>query len=295
MRTMSHADRFLLAGVMGWPIMHSRSPLMHNYWFQQHRLAGTYVPLAIPPAGLNAALGALHPLGFAGCNLTIPHKQEAMKWVDEVNTVAKSIGAISCVVVRPDGSLAGTNNDCYGFIQNIRDEQPAWRVDAGPIVVVGAGGGSRAVCYGLAEAGAKEIRLVNRTFERAKKMAEDFAGPIKALPWEQRHEVLDGAAMVVNTTNQGMLGHSPLDIKLDKLPARALAVDIIYIPLETPFLRAARERGNTTINGLGMLLHQGRPAWRAWFGIEITVTAELRAMMEKSITSASRGNDPRSA
>ena len=292
---MSHPDHFLLAGVMGWPVKHSRSPLLHNYWFQQHHLAGTYVPLAIPPTGLKAALRALHPLGFAGCNLTLPHKQEAMKWVDEVDTVAKSIGAISCVVVRPDGSLAGTNNDCYGFIQSIREEQPGWRADAGPSVVIGSGGGARAVCYGLAQEGAREIRLVNRTFDRAKKIAEDFAGPIKALPWEQRHEALDGAAMVVNTTSQGMTGQSALDVKLDKLPARALAVDIIYIPLETPFLRAARKRGNLTVNGLGMLLHQGRPAWRAWFGIEPAVTAELRATMEKSITSASRGNDPRYA
>jgi len=283
---MAGPERFLLAGVMGWPVMHSRSPLLHNYWFQQHHLAGTYVPLAIPPAGLEAALRAMHPLGFAGCNLTLPHKQEAMKWVDEADAVAKSIGAISCVVVRPDGSLAGTNNDCYGFIQSIREEQPAWRADAGPSVVIGAGGGARAVCYALAEAGAKEIRLVNRTLERAKKIAEDFGGPIKALSWELRHEVLDGATIVVNTTSQGMLGQSPLDLKLDKLPARALGMDIIYIPLETPFLRAARERGNPTMNGLGMLLHQGRPAWRAWFGIDPAVTAELRATMEKSI----RGN-----
>lgn len=286
---------FLLAGVMGWPVMHSRSPLLHNYWFQQHNLAGTYVPLAIPPTGLNAALSGLYPLRFAGCNLTLPHKQEAMKWVDEIDTVSKSIGAISCVIVRPDGSLAGTNNDCYGFIQSIIEEQPGWRADAGPSVVIGAGGGARAICYALAEAGAKEIRLVNRTFARAKRIAEDFAGPIKALPWEQRHEALDGAAMVVNTTSQGMLGQSELDVTIDKLPARALAVDIIYIPLETPFLRAARKRGNPTINGLGMLLHQGRPAWRAWFGIETVVTAELRAVMEKSITSASHGNDPKSA
>lgn len=280
---MADSSRFLLAGVMGWPVMHSRSPLLHNYWFQQHHLAGTYVPLAIPPAGLEAALRAMHPLGFAGCNLTLPHKQEAMKWVDEADAVAKSIGAISCVVVRPGGSLAGTNNDCYGFIQSIREEQPAWRADAGPSVVIGAGGGARAVCYALAEAGAKEIRLVNRTFERSRKIAKDFGGPIKALSWELRHEVLDGATIVVNTTSQGMLGQSPLDLKLDKLPARALAMDIIYIPLETPFLRAARERGNPTMNGLGMLLHQGRPAWRAWFSIDPAVTAELRVTMEKSI------------
>ena len=283
---MADPDRFLLAGVMGWPVTHSRSPLLHNYWFQQHHLAGTYVPLAIPPTGLKAALRALHPLGFAGCNLTLPHKQEAMKCVDEVDTVAKKIGAISCVMVRPEGSLAGTNNDCYGFIQSIRQEQPGWRADGGPSVVVGAGGGARAVCYALAEAGAESIRLVNRTFDRANKIAEDFGGPIKALPWEQRHDALEDAAMVVNTTSQGMLGQNALDLRLDKLPPRALAVDIIYIPLETPFLRGALERGNPTINGLGMLLHQGRPAWRAWFGIEPEVTAELRAVMEKSIRGA---------
>jgi shikimate dehydrogenase len=291
---MAQADRFLLAGVMGWPVMHSRSPLLHNYWFRQQNLTGTYVPLAIPPDGLKAALRALHPLGFSGCNLTIPHKQEAMKCVDEVDIVATRIGAISCVVVRSNGSLAGTNNDCYGFIESIREEHSGWRADVGSIAVIGAGGGARAVCYALAEAGAKEIRVVNRTLDRAKTLATDFGSPIKALPWEQRHEALDGAALVVNTTSQGMVGQTPLDIKLDKLPVRALAIDIVYIPLETPFLRAARERGNPAMNGLGMLLHQGRPAWRAWFGIEPAVTAELRAMMEKSITSASRESDPRS-
>jgi shikimate dehydrogenase len=280
---MSPPDRFLLAGVMGWPVMHSRSPLLHNYWFRQHNLAGTYVPLAIRPEGLAAALRALHPLGFAGCNLTIPHKQEAMKVVDEADTLAKAIGAISCVVVRPDGSLAGTNNDCDGFIQNIRQEQPGWRADLGPSVVIGAGGGARAVCYGLAQAGAREIRLVNRTFDRAKHVADEFGEPLTALPWEQRHDALDGAAMVVNTTSLGMVGQAALDINLDKLPARAVAADIIYIPLETPFLAAARKRGNPTVNGLGMLLHQGRPAWRAWFGIEPVVTAELRAMVENTI------------
>ena len=280
---MAHPDRFLLAGVMGWPVMHSRSPLLHNYWFRRHDLAGTYVPLAIRPEGLAAALRALHPLGFAGCSLTIPHKQRAMTIVDEVDTVARSIGAVSCVTVRPDGSLAGANNDCYGFIHNLRQEQPGWRADAGPVVVIGAGGGSRAVCYGLAQEGAREIRLVNRTFARARAIAGEFGGPIQALPWESRHEVLEGAAMVVNATSCGMVGQPALDIKLDQLPATALAADIIYIPLETPFLAAARGRGNRTVNGLGMLLHQGRPAWKAWFGIEPEVTPELRALMEKSL------------
>jgi len=280
---MAHPDRFLLAGVMGWPVMHSRSPMLHNYWFKQHGLAGTYVPLAIRPEGLAAALRALHSLGFAGCNLTIPHKQEAMKIVDEVDPLAKAIGAISCVVVEPDGKLFGTNNDCYGFIHAIREEQPSWRADLGPIVVIGAGGGSRAVCYGLAQEGAREIRLVNRTLSRAKSIADEFGGPIKALPWEQRHDTLEGAAMVVNTTSCGMVGQSALDIRLDKLPKTALAADIIYIPLETPFLAAVRKQGNRTVNGLGMLLNQGRPAWKAWFGIEPEVTAELRAMVERTI------------
>jgi shikimate dehydrogenase len=280
---MAHPDRFLLAGVMGWPVMHSRSPMMHNYWFKKHGLAGTYVPLAIRPEHLAAALRGLHPLGFAGVNVTIPHKQEAMKIVHEVDALAKSIGAISCVIVRSDGSLAGTNNDCYGFIHAVRQEQPGWRADAGPVVVIGAGGGSRAVCYGLAQEGAREIRVVNRTLARAQGIAEEFGGPIKAVPWEQRHDALEGAAMVVNTTSCGMVGQSALDIKLDKLPKSALAADIIYIPLQTPFLAAARKRGNRAINGLGMLLNQGRPAWKAWFGIEPDVTAELRAIVEKTI------------
>jgi shikimate dehydrogenase len=280
---MAHPERFLLAGVMGWPIMHSRSPMLHNYWFARHGLAGTYVPLAIRPDGLAAALRALHPLGFSGCNLTIPHKQQALATVDEVDTVGKRIGALSCVIVRPDGSLAGTNNDWYGFVHNLKQAQPGWRADAGPVVVFGAGGGSRAVCYGLMQEGAREIRLVNRTFSRAQAVAAEFGGPVRAVPWAQRHDALDGAAMAVNATSQGMTGQSALDVRLDRLAAGALAADIIYTPLETPFLAAARQRGNRTINGLGMLLHQGRPAWKAWFGIEPEVTAELREMVERSL------------
>jgi shikimate dehydrogenase len=280
------STRFLLAGVMGWPVMHSRSPMLHNYWMQQYGLAGTYLPLAIAPDGLAAALRSLHPLGFAGCNLTIPHKQTAMAIVDEVDTVAKRIGAISCVHVRADGSLAGTNNDCFGFIHSLKQEQPAWRADAGPAVVLGAGGGARAVCYALMQEGAKEIRIVNRSLERAQTLAGEFAVAgvsLQALPWERRHDALAGAAMVVNTTSQGMAGQGALDIKLDALPNTALAADIIYVPLETPFLAAARQRGNPTWNGLGMLLHQARPAWKLWFGLEPQVTVELRELIERSL------------
>jgi shikimate dehydrogenase len=283
MRAMPHPDRFQLACVMGWPIAHSRSPLLHNYWFKRHGLAGTYVPVAVRPEGLAAALRALPALGFAGCNLTLPLKQHAMTIVDEVDTVARRIGAISCVIVRPDRSLAGINNDCYGFIQNLKQAEPGWRADAGPAVVLGAGGGSRAVCYGLLQAGAREIRLANRTAAHAQGIAEEFGGAIRVLPWESRHDALEGAALAVNTTSQGMSGQPALDVRLDKLSPGALAVDIIYSPLETPFLAAARGRGNRTVNGLGMLLHQGRPAWKAWFGIDTEVTAELRELMERSL------------
>ena len=280
---MTHPDRFYLAGVMGMPIMHSRSPMLHNYWFKQQGMAGSYVPLAIQPTGLATALRALHPLGFSGCNLTIPHKQEAMKIVDEVNDAARQIGAISCVTVRTDGSLLGSNNDAFGFIRNIQQAQPQWRADAGPIVVIGAGGGSRAVCFGLMQEGAREIRLVNRSDARAQQLADDFGVPLQAYPWAQRHDVLAGAALVVNTTSQGMVGQTPLDIHLDPLPSSALVTDIVYSPLETPLLAAARLRGNVIVDGLGMLLHQGPPAWKSWFGLEPKVTPELRALVEQSL------------
>lgn len=280
---MTEPAQFLMAGVMGWPVMHSRSPMMHNYWMEQQGLAGTYVPLAIRPGTLGPALRALHPLGFAGCNLTIPHKQDAMAIVDEVDDVARKIGAISCVVVRDDGSLFGTNNDWLGFLGNLKQHELGWRADAGPIAVIGAGGGGRAVCYALLQQGATEIRLVNRTPERAAAVAAEFGGPIRTVPWAERHDALDGVVMAVNVTSQGMGGEPPLDIRLDRLPVSALAADIIYTPLEAPFLAAARARGNRTLNGLGMLLHQGPPAWKMWFGVEPAVTAELRLKMERSI------------
>lgn len=280
---MTQPDRFLMAGVMGWPVLHSRSPLMHNYWMAQQGLAGTYVFLEIKPGVLEAALRAMHPLGFYGCNLTIPHKLDAMNIVDEVDDVARKIGAISCVVVREDGSLFGTNNDWLGFIGNLKQQQPTWRADAGPVAVFGAGGGGRAVCYALLQQGATEIRLINRTSEKAAAIAGEFGGPIQVLPWADRHDALDGVAMAVNVTSQGMVGEPALDLRLDRLSQSALATDIIYTPLESPFLAAARERGNRTINGLGMLLHQGPPAWKMWFDVEPTVTAELRERMEQSI------------
>ncbi len=280
---MPSSVRFLLAAVMGWPIFQSRSPMLHNFWFAQHGLAGSYAPLAIPRERLEVALRALPALNFSGCNLTIPLKQDALRIVDEVDITASKIGAISCVVVRQDGSLSGRNNDWYGFTYNILDFVPDWRADAGPTVVMGAGGGARAVLFGLLERGAREIRLCNRTLTRAQAVAKEFDASVRVVPWERRHDCLDGAAMLVNTTSQGMIGQPPLDLNLDRLPKSALVNDIVYIPRETPLLAAARERGNRTVTGLGMLLHQGVPAWKAWFGIEPKVTPELRARIEATI------------
>jgi shikimate dehydrogenase len=268
---------------MGWPVMHSRSPALHNYFFKQYGIAGAYVPLAIEPAGLEAALRALAPLRFAGCNLTIPHKERALTIVDDVDALAARVGAISCVVVRPDGSLFGTNNDVHGFARNILQQHPGWRADAGPAVVIGAGGGARAVVYSLVDRGAREIRLVNRTRERADALAREFGPAVQTMNWNDRHRALEGAALLVNTTSQGMVGQPALDLDLSALPPRALDADIVYIPLVTPLLAAARRRGNPTVDGLGMLLHQACIAWQLWFGLEPEVTPELRAAIEATI------------
>ena len=277
---MTHPDRFLLAGLMGFPVMHSRSPKLHNYWLAQHGLVGSYLPLAIKADGLRAALRALPALGFAGCNLTIPHKEAALGMVDRVDPLAHRIGAMNCVVVAPDGSLEGQNHDAFGYIESIREAQPGWHADAGPIVVIGAGGGARAVLVGLIDQGAREIRLINRTPARAQALERELGGPVRALPWEARESALGDAAMLINTTSQGMVGQPPLELALDALPTAALVSDIVYIPRETALLAAARKRGNPTVNGLGMLLHQARPAFRAWFGIMPDVTPELRALIE---------------
>lgn len=279
---MAAPDRFLLAGVMGWPIAQSRSPMLHNYWFKQHNLAGSYVPLAVKPDDIHAALRALPALGFSGVNLTIPHKQTSMEDMAEIDAVGRGIGAINLVVVRPDGSLFGTNTDAYGCIANIRQMQPDWRADAGPVVVIGAGGASRTAIWALADQGVREIRIVNRTHQRALNVAKDL-GPFKVYRWEERNDVLDGAALLVNATNQGMIGQPPLDLKLDKLPKAAFVYDIVYNPIETPLIAAARARGHRVIPGLGMLLNQAPPAWKAWFGIEPQVTPELRRLIEATL------------
>ncbi|HKF74016.1 MAG TPA: shikimate dehydrogenase [Stellaceae bacterium] len=280
---MAETQKFRLAGAMGWPIAHSRSPMLHGYWIGKLGVSGAYVPLPVRPERLADAVKGLSALGFAGCNLTIPHKEAAMHLVDRVDPVAKRIGAINTIVVGADGSLAASNTDAFGFIECLKEAKPDWRADTRPVAVMGAGGGARAVVASLAERGAKEIRVANRTFARAQQLAADFGAPVRAIAWQQRHDALDDASLLVNTTSQGMVGQPPLDLGLDRLPKSALVSDIVYIPLETPLLAAARKRGNPAVNGLGMLIHQARPAFQALFGVLPDATAELRHLLEATI------------
>jgi shikimate dehydrogenase len=274
---------YKVAGVMGWPVAQSRSPKLHGYWLDKYKIPGSYILLPVQPERLTDAVKGLRAFGFAGCNVTIPHKIAVMDLVDRVEPLAKRIGAVNLIVAESDGSLSAFNRDGYGFIQCLRDARPDWRADAGPIVVLGAGGGARAAVVSMADEGAREIRLVNRTVSKAEKIAEAGGPAVKVFPWDKRSGALDGAATLVNCTSLGMVGQPALDIALDALPKSALVCDIIYNPLETAFLAAARKRGNTTVNGLGMLLHQARPAFQAWFGVMPEVTPDLRKSIEATI------------
>ena len=268
---------FVLAGVMGWPVAHTRSPAIHNHWIARHGLKGAYVQLPVHPDRLEAALRGLPALGFAGCNVTVPHKVSAMHFMDELHPTAQRVAAINTIVVQPDGSLLGMNNDGAGYIQSLRDADPTWRGDAGPALVLGAGGAARAIVVALLDEGVPELRITNRTLERAQALAEAFGERVKVVPWAERNEAMAGVSLLVNTTTQGMHGQPPLDVALDALPAAAMVSDAIYIPMETPLLAQARLRGHRTVNGLGMLLNQARPAFKAWFGVMPEITPELRA------------------
>ena len=268
---------FVLAGVMGWPVAHTRSPAIHNHWIARHGLKGAYVQLPVHPDRLEAALRGLPALGFAGCNVTVPHKVSAMHFMDELHPTAQRVAAINTIVVQPDGSLLGMNNDGAGYVQSLRDADPTWRGDAGPALVLGAGGAARAIVVALLDEGVPELRITNRTLERAQALAEAFGERVKVVPWAQRNDAMAGVSLLVNTTTQGMHGQPPLDGALDALPAAAMVSDAIYIPMETPLLAQARLRGHRTVNGLGMLLNQARPAFKAWYGVMPEITPELRA------------------
>ncbi len=215
-------------------------------------------------------------MGMAGVNLTIPHKQTALEAVDEIDDVAKRIGAVNTIIVRDDKSLFGTNTDARGFLANLKAGAPAWAADSGPAVLIGAGGAARAIAVALLDAGVPELRIVNRTVARATELADALGDPVKVHRWDDRSEILAETALVVNTTSLGMIGQPALDIDTGGLSVGTVVMDIVYSPLETPFLTAARAAGAVTVDGLGMLLHQAAPGFAAWFGVEPEVTPELR-------------------
>ena len=274
---MSATKEFGLAGIIGMPVAHSRSPVIHNHWLAQFGIPGRYVLFPVPPEKLEAAVRGLSALGLRGCNVTTPHKQAIFPMLDRVDDLARRIGAVNTVVVEKDGTLTGFNNDGNGFIQSLRDAKPDWRPDSGPILVLGAGGASRAVVASLAAQGATEIRVTNRTREKAQEIADAVGAAVGIVPWEQREDALDGIAMLANATSLGSAGKPPLEMPLDRLPRDAIVGDLIYVPPETPLLAAARARGNVTVNGLGLLLNQARPAFNAWFGVMPEITPALRA------------------
>ena len=274
---MMENGKTIQAGVIGWPVSHSLSYRLHGFWLKELGIDGTYSALAVAPDGLENSLRSLPERGFAGVNLTLPHKEAAATIVDTMDSVASRIGAVNTVVVGADGSLAGSNTDGYGFIENLKSGAPEWTVDNKSAVILGAGGAARAIIAALLDAGLKELRLVNRTLSRAESLKDDIGGAIIVVPWADRTKALEGAGLLVNTTTLGMTDIEPLEIDLSPLPAKAVVTDIVYAPLTTPLLKDAAGRGNLTVDGLGMLLHQARPGFDQWFGAEPVVTDALRA------------------
>ena len=270
-----------VAGIVGWPLEHSRSPLIHGHWLREHGIDGGYVTLPVRPGSLDAALRGVAALGMRGCNVTVPHKEAAAAIVDRLSAGARAIGAANLVTVAADGTLDGHNTDAAGFIGSLRDADPEWRADRGPAVVVGAGGAARAVAWALLDAGVPSLRLVNRTAARARELA--FGAAVEVVEWEDRARALEGAALLVNATVAGMAGHDPLDLDLARLPRAALVSDIVYVPAMTPLLAAALARGNRVAPGLPMLLHQAVPAFEAFYGVRPAVTPELRALVRATL------------
>jgi shikimate dehydrogenase len=274
MRTLSGKAR--LAGVIGWPIAHSRSPRLHGYWLDRYGIDGAYLPFAVRPERLTAALNALPALGLRGINVTLPHKEAVLGLCTRVTEAARRIGAVNTILVSEDGELEGSNTDVFGFLAHLAASQPGFRPDSGPAVLLGAGGAARAIAVALLDAGAPELRLVNRTKMRAEALAAALGPRVRLVDWAERGAALAGAVLLVNSTTLGMTGQPALDLDLAALPRGAVVYDIVYVPLETPLLAAARARGHAVVDGLGMLLHQARPGFAAWFGREPEVDAALR-------------------
>jgi shikimate dehydrogenase len=267
-----------LAGVIGFPVSHSKSPRLHGHWLAKYGLQGHYVPLHVAPEYLANTLKSMPNMGFVGCNVTIPYKEAALRLAQNVTDTARRIGAANTLVFK-DGEIHADNTDGIGFIENLRQNAPNWRADAGPVLVIGAGGAARAILVALLDAGAPEIMLTNRTADRASALAAEFGTRVKAHPWEKTETLLPQAATVVNTTALGMTGKEAFPFSLKGLPSTALATDIVYTPLDTPFLQAARARGCTTVDGLGMLLHQAAPGFARWFGQVPEITDQTRRVV----------------
>ena len=265
-----------LAGVIGHPIAHSKSPQLHGHWLRTLGLKGHYIPMDVAPENLKKVLKALPKMGFVGANVTIPHKENVMELVSQVTDRATLIGAVNTLIFRDDGSVIGDNTDGYGFIENLRQGAPDWLADTGPAVVLGAGGAARAVVASLLDAGAPEILISNRTRIRAETLREEFGTRLTVVDWAQTGNAIENGATIVNTTSLGMAGKPDLRVPLDGLSKDAVVTDLVYNPLQTQLLAAAEDIGCTTVDGLGMLLHQAVPGFERWFGIRPTVDDATR-------------------
>lgn len=274
---MTDTPRIPLAGVIGDPIAHSRSPALHNYWLRRYGIRGHYIPMHVVQSDLKAALDMLPRLGFVGINVTIPHKERVLALADIVTDRAALIGAANTLIFRKDGRIHADNTDGSGFIANLRQNAPAWQPASGPAAVLGAGGASRAVIAALIEVGVPEIRVANRTRPRAETLRSDFGAKIVVVDWVQAGNMLEDAATVVNTTSLGMTGKPDFRVPLDALNPRALVTDLVYSPLQTSLLAEAERMGCTVVDGLGMLLHQAAPGFERWFGHRPEVDAATRA------------------
>jgi shikimate dehydrogenase len=269
------------ACVIGWPVAHSRSPAIHRFWLQELGIAGDYVAMPVEPERIEAFLRDFPQSGYRGGNVTIPHKEAAFAAVSDMDAAARAIGAVNTLWME-DGKLVGGNTDALGFLANLDESVESWDKNPGAAVVLGAGGGARAVLSALIERGFGPIHLVNRTLARAEELAARFGPAVKAAALDKADRYLRDATFLVNTTTLGMKGTPSPEIDLGLLPERAVVTDIVYVPLETPLLAAARARGLRTVDGLGMLLHQAAPGFARWFGKRPRVTPALRAAILKT-------------
>ena len=273
---MTH-DKTPLAGVIGAPVAHSRSPRLHQHWLSMLDLPGYYIPMHVEPVDLETALRNLPKLGFVGVNITVPHKERALELADHVSDQAKRIGAANTLAYGPDGDIHADNTDAYGFDRNLRQYAPDWDPARGLAIIFGAGGAARAVIVALLDSGVPQIRITNRTRSRAEALKQQFGDRLTVVDWDQAGAALEGAATVVNTTSLGMTGHPSWPVPLDRLHPDAVVTDIVYTPLETSLLSAARAKGCHCVDGLGMLLHQGVPGFERWFGMRPEVDSATRA------------------